>query len=427
MGCKFGIAFTAAAAAVSCKTTPASSTKDIGVVNTQDATTKVLYSDQNKVYLKVCKPPLAPPLTRDCASDEVPKYLELDYYIFKLPYDVGPYQRNKEGLGLVTKALQDAQNAVAGGNQNAVPTVSRLTPFRLNLEKMMKLRDDLAAQRRDLTYYEYQDEFQKLLAPFGEMAPGVNPLPANNGGAGLHTVMTFVKIPAGTFMMGSPISEVGSRNNEGPIHNVTISRNFEMQATEVTQAQWFSVSGENPSNFTESQHCPGEYKQENGVSLCPNNPVEGVSWDDVQMFIQRLNAKGDGFQYRLPSEAEWEFAARAGTTGLYGISGNLTDFAWYKNNSDGFTHPVARKLANAWGLYDMHGNVLEWTADWYVDKAYTLNDVIDPLGPSSGVRRVHRGGSGLYGSWACRSAFRNAGFPGERFRDLGFRLVRTAK
>jgi hypothetical protein len=118
----------------------------------------------------------------------VPKYLELDYYIFKLPYDVGPYQRNKEGLGLVTKALQDAQNAVAGGNQNAVPSVNRLTPFRLNLEKMMKLRDDLAVQKQDLTFYEYQDEFGKLLAPFGEAAPAIplpppppnNPLPPPN-------------------------------------------------------------------------------------------------------------------------------------------------------------------------------------------------------------------------------------------------------
>lgn len=155
---------------LSCRTADESTTKDIGVVNTQTASTKVLYSDQNKVYLKACKPPLAPPLTRDCQSDEEPKYLDLEYYIFKLPYDVGPYQRDSQGLSLVQKALSDAQKAVAGGNQNAVPAVNRLSSIRTNLEKIMKLRADLSAARRDLTYYEYQAEFPNLLYPFDAMA-----------------------------------------------------------------------------------------------------------------------------------------------------------------------------------------------------------------------------------------------------------------
>lgn len=158
---------------VACKTTaPNSDVKDIGVVNTQDAKTKVIYEDQGKVYLKTCKPPLAPPLDRNCKTDETPKYLDVSVYLYKLPFDVGPYQRDAQGVALVTKALKDANDSVAGGNQNAVSTVQRLTPIKLNLEKILAVQDKLQANQNGLTYYEYHDEFSKLLAPFSEGAGG---------------------------------------------------------------------------------------------------------------------------------------------------------------------------------------------------------------------------------------------------------------
>lgn len=175
------------AATLSCRTKNNSSVKDVGMVNTQEANTKVLYADQNKVYLKACKPALAPPLTRSCASDETPRFLELPIYLSRLPYEVGKYQRTGEvktdedeqikaggGLGLVTKALKDAKQAVADGNQNASVIVAELSPIKLNLEKILKLRDNLALTQKDLTYYQYQDEFKKFTLPFSSTSENEN-------------------------------------------------------------------------------------------------------------------------------------------------------------------------------------------------------------------------------------------------------------
>ncbi len=167
----------------------------------------------------------------------------------------------------------------------------------------------------------------------------------------------FAQICPSTFMMGSPKSESGRDSNEGPQHQVTISKAFELQTTEVTQSQWQAVMGSTPSDFKG-----------------PDLPVEQVSWDDAQAFISKLNALGDGYRYRLPTEAEWEYAARAGTTGPY--AGDLDAMAWYSQNSGNKTHPVGTKAPNAWGLYDMHGNVWEWTQDW--DGAYSSSAVTDP-------------------------------------------------
>lgn len=234
--------------------------------------------------------------------------------------------------------------------------------------------------------------------------------------------MTFVKIPAGTFTMGSPASEAGRSGDEGPQHQVAISKAFEMQTTEVTQSQWVAVMGSNPSFFINPENCPGEYTTINNIPMCPNNPVELVSWDDAQAFISKLNAKADGFRFRLPTEGEWEYAARAGTTGAY--AGDLDAMAWYDKNSGSTSHPVAKKQANAWGLFDMYGNVWEWTADWY--GRYSAAHVTDPVGPSSGSGRVGRGGSWAYAARAIRSADRIYGFPDDRNIHLGFRLVRTS-
>ena len=219
--------------------------------------------------------------------------------------------------------------------------------------------------------------------------------------------MEFVGIPAGSFVMGSPEDEAGRYSNEVQ-HEVRISRGFWMGRYEVTQGEWEAVMGENPSYF--------------GVcgARCP---VEMVSWDDVQEFIRRLNEResGSGYEYRLPTEAEWEYAARAGTTGAR--HGELDEIAWYSGNSGDETHPVGEKRANAWGLHDMLGNVGEWTADWYGD--YPTGSVTDPEGPDTGSYRVFRGGGWSDFARLVRSALRYAYSPGGRSRNFGFRLVRT--
>ena len=177
---------------------------------------------------------------------------------------------------------------------------------------------------------------------------------------------------------------------------------------EVTQGEWEAVMGSNPSFFDECG------------SRCP---VETVSWNDVQEFIRRLNERetGRGYRYRLPTEAEWEYAARSGTTGAH--HGGLDDVAWYSGNSDGSAHQVGQKRGNAWGLHDMLGNVWEWTGDWFGE--YPAGRVTDSGGPSTGSRRVVRGGGWSINAGSVRSANRHRSSPGYRYRSIGFRLVRT--
>ena len=219
--------------------------------------------------------------------------------------------------------------------------------------------------------------------------------------------MEFVWIPAGGFVMGSPEDEEGRYADEVQ-HEVRISRGFWMGKYEVTQGEWEELMGENPSYFREW----GE-----------RWPVEFVAWSDVQRFIQKLSEResGSGSRYRLPSEAEWEYAARAGTPGAR--YGDLEESAWYSENSGGGTHPVGMKRANAWGLHDMLGHVWKWTADWYA--TYPTGSVTDPEGPSTGSYRVLRGGSWSGGAGYVRSADRYYGSPGARSSSIGFRLVRT--
>ena len=220
--------------------------------------------------------------------------------------------------------------------------------------------------------------------------------------------MEFVGVPAGSFVMGSPEDEAG-RDSDEVQHEVRISRGFWMGKYEVTQGEWEGVMGGNPSYFRECG------------ARCP---VEWVSWDDVQEFIRRLNEQesGSGYVYRLPTEAEWEYAARAGTTGAR--YGELDEIAWYSDNSGGTTHPVGQKGANAWGLHDMLGNVDEWTADRYGE--YPSGAATDPQGPDTGSTWVGRGGSWGTIAWAVRSAYRDSLSPGRRASPhFGFRLVRT--
>lgn len=215
--------------------------------------------------------------------------------------------------------------------------------------------------------------------------------------------MEFVRIQAGWFMMGSENGD----DDEKPVHRVTISSGFEMGKYEVTQLQWRAIMGSNPGNFKGCDQCP----------------VERISWNDVQEFIRKLNAKNNGYNYRLLTEAEWEYAARAGTTGDY--AGDLDSMAWYDKNSSNKTHPVGMKQPNAWGLYDMHGNVWEWVQDWYDANYYKSSPGVDPKGASSGSDRVVRGGGWSLTAVYCRAANRKWLTPDDRFYDIGFRLIRT--
>ena len=215
----------------------------------------------------------------------------------------------------------------------------------------------------------------------------------------------FVGIPAGSFTMGSTSSEAYSR--EQPLTSVRISRGFELGRFEVTQGQWQSVMGSNPS-----------FDSQCG----PNCPVTNVSWDDTQNFIARLNAAGDRYEYRLPTEAEWEYAARAGTTtDRYGALGEI---AWHFGNSGDRIHPVGQKSANQFGLHDTIGNVYEWVRDWY--GSYPGGSVTDPTGPTIGTYRVLRGGSKHHGSRPNRSSNRLSSSSERRFSDVGLRVLRAS-
>ena len=219
--------------------------------------------------------------------------------------------------------------------------------------------------------------------------------------------MEFMWIEAGRFLMGSPEHEEGREVDELQ-HEVQIREGFWMKKYEVTQGEWESVMGGNPS-----------YHNECG----PRCPVEQVSWFDAEDLVRRLNGResGKGYRYRLPTEAEWEYAARSGTTGAR--YGELDEIAWYSGNSGSTLRPAGQKRATAWGLHDMLGNVFEWTADWY--GKYPSSLVTGPQGPSTGSYRVIRGG-GWYGyAGDVRSANRDGKSPGDRIGSVGFRLVRT--
>jgi formylglycine-generating enzyme required for sulfatase activity len=237
--------------------------------------------------------------------------------------------------------------------------------------------------------------------------PTTAPSAGGHGVAGPLPGMAFVTIPAGTFQMGSPAKEK-DRSSDEVRHKVTLS-SYAMMTTEVTQAQWQAVMGSNPSSFKGA-----------------DRPVEKVSWNDVQDFITQLNQKDPGRGYRLPTEAEWEYACRAGSTGRWCFGeneGQLDEYAWYSANSSSTTHPVGQMKSNAWGLFDMHGNVWELCQDSY--GVYGRRAQRDPWGPNDSFIRVRRGGGWSDCAQFLRCAFRfnydatySSGF-------LGFRLVRT--
>jgi formylglycine-generating enzyme required for sulfatase activity len=232
---------------------------------------------------------------------------------------------------------------------------------------------------------------------------------------GAPTNMVF--IPPGTFRMGSPTNEVDRSPSEGPQTAVTISRGFWLGKYEVTQGEYLSLMNTNPSNFAGDT----------------NRPVERVTWDDATNYCGQLTQRErtagripTNCVYRLPTEAEWEYACRAWTSTRFSYGDdpgytNLTNYAWYLGNSGGTTHPVGQKLPNPWGLYDMHGNVYEWCQDWF--DTYPGGVAVDPQGPASGWSRVIRGGYWLYDARDCRSAGRMNSPPDLWLIPIGVRVL----
>lgn len=239
----------------------------------------------------------------------------------------------------------------------------------------------------------------------------------------------FVQVPAGSFLMGSPDDDREGRAMERPQHEVTISRPFWVATTEVTQGQWQALMGEHPYVRDRSNpyyNLPGMAER----ITRPEHPAT-VSWEDAQEFIARLNAVEDGPDYRLPTEAEWEYFARAGTVTRHWFgddSGDLGKHAWHGEGfGSGGHHPVATKTANPWGLYDIHGNVWEWVQDWYGADYYAASPATDPSGPGTGDERVVRGGSWHSTGDGWRSASRRDYAPDYRGISIGFRLVRDVE
>ena len=258
---------------------------------------------------------------------------------------------------------------------------------------------------RDIIFNALSDDKDQSLHKIA-LKKGIKPRRSNYLG------MNFVYIPAGEFIMGSPYDEPG-RNNDEKQYMVKFTRGFYISETEVTQKQWKTIMGYNPSIF---------------IDCGENCPVENISWEDIQKYISKLNSENKNskiiFTYRLPTEAQWEYACRAGNLSWFSFGDDetlLNEYAWFGANSSGRTHPVAQKKPNKWGLYDMHGNVWEWCNDW--GGKYQTGKTTNPHGPLSGQHRIVRGGSWHYQIMATRCANRNYLFPNNQNYNVGFRLV----
>jgi uncharacterized protein (TIGR02996 family) len=287
---------------------------------------------------------------------------------------------------------------------------------------------------RALPLQKQTDEGDRMQARVAELLDaGVQPVvPEVINSVG----MRFALIPPGSFLMGSPQDEEERSDHEGPQHEVEITRPFYLGVHQVTQAQWRAVMGSNPSYFS----ARGGGKDKVSGMNTDDFPVEQVSWDEVMTFLKKLAARKKerekGRKYRLPTEAEWEYACRGGARSSsifhYGNSLSSTQANFNGNYPYGGaargpflerTCKVGSYRPNAWGLYDMHGNVYEWCSDWYGSDYYKISPRRDPSGPSEGSDRVRRGGGWFGLGSRCRAAYRNGSFPSDRFHDLGFRVA----
>ena len=279
------------------------------------------------------------------------------------------------------------------------------------------------AKRRQLAAEEKRERDRLLAKGGGNGNNGGNTSPGNQTFTVGGLSFTMVYVEGGTFTMGAT-SEQGSDaySDEKPAHSVTLS-SYYIGQTEVTQELWEAVMGENPSWFNGygNSKYDSSHSENYGTNL--NRPVEYVSWDDCQEFIRKLNQK-TGKNFRLPTEAEWEYAARGGNRSQgykYSGSNNIGDVAWYDGDSGSVTHDVATRRANELGIYDMSGNVYEWCSDWYGD--YSSSSQTNPQGPASGSNRVYRGGSWGRLAGCCRVSDRLSWSPDRRDCTLGLRLA----
>ncbi|MCM0604475.1 MAG: SUMF1/EgtB/PvdO family nonheme iron enzyme [Xanthomonadaceae bacterium] len=365
-------------------------------------------------------------------SDEMDKKIDLYKKQNQLPH-VADLEKQKAAFEKAIAKIQafiDAEGAEAAGNkvaeksdlQKKLDAVKAELVSGTDLKSAVKAINDLVdhlvddlISKSDLTKYSFgknKESFEfNILRSYVQLSPGIS--------------MPFVDIKKGTFQMGSPDSESGRYSDE-TAHSVTISHDFEIGATEVTQLQWFQVMGTNPSYFSSSSYCADDNIVIGGTSICPNLPVEQVSYNDIKAFLTKFNAnKADNYTYRLPTEAEWEYSARSGSQAAYSFGNDaskLGEYAWFSSNLGSRTHEVASKQASSNGTYDMHGNVWEWVEDAYGD--YSKGSVTDPLA-SSGSDRVVRGGGWNGSARGLRSARRRSLSPGVRWCGVGFRLLRT--
>ena len=252
-------------------------------------------------------------------------------------------------------------------------------------------------------------------------APGQAPsVPGAVENETLHSITAliegkvFASIPAGEFTMGS----ASGNADEQPPHRVRITQPFEMAKFEVTQAQWDAVMRDPHAAKDAPPVNRSHFKG-------PAKPVENVSWDDAQQFIQRLNKRDPQHTYRLPTEAEWEYACRAGRRDSDRMP--LEETAWFEGTSGKLTHAIGGKKPNAWGLHDTLGNVSEWVQDWFAPDAYATSEEADPKGPPAGSYKVHRGCSWLSAEKQCRASFRGFDFPNPGQYSIGFRVVRQKR
>jgi len=319
-----------------------------------------------------------------------------------LVYEGGDASRVGKLLGAAT--LVTGRLIVAADKRKVTTLSIRLLDVRTG-SILTSLQIELFSPKLDMTTVS---TFPKGVRPHARASAGAHAFSTTTNSIG----MTFVVIPAGEFIMGSPPSEAGREPGETE-HSVTITMPFEIGMYEVTQAQYEYVTGKKPSRHKGA-----------------NNPVDAVSWNDATEFCRLLSALPAehvaGRHYRLPTETEWEYACRAGSTSAYcfGNNGNqLGEYARYGNKFGNTTEPVGQRRANAWGLHDMHGNVWEWCADW-VGK-YPATPVNDPGGPESGDGRVLRGGCYIYPASVTRSAYRTGTGPTAISLNHGFRVITT--
>jgi formylglycine-generating enzyme required for sulfatase activity len=370
----------------------------------------------NVVVLDACRvPPAVGGGTRSMGdTSRVIKTVPIvppDLYII---YSTAPGTTASDGTGKRNSPFAEAFLKHIGSTEPLTLMMGHVTSETLSLTGQRQRPYTSGSMGSENIYYS-------LNPAGGRPSPSPNPQPAP---------ANMVRVEGGTFQMGSPSSEPGRINDEGPQHQVTVS-SFYMGKYEVTQREYREVMGTNPSSIKGGD----------------NLPVENVSWYDAVEYCNALSRKegltpaytisGSGDNrtvtwnlsangYRLPTEAEWEYACRAGTTTAYNTGANINNnTGWYEDNSARSTQEIGRKPANAWGLYDMHGNVGEWCWDWFTD--YTSGTQTDPVGASSGSNRVARGGSWFDSAQYVRSACRVHPTPSLRNRDLGFRLVRNVQ